>query len=495
MLVNPLFDHDEDNKQKHPKDHDEGYVLKHRRVRTIQPLHTDIKPDEPAQPDHKARVVHHTNHPVQPSTPNTSQTPIAAVTPGQQVDPSANAAVELIRRKVQSLYAGEPDVKEELQEAAEPVRHPSKHQQFMQQLSTSGKSLAQIQTEWHNYYVALPDDEKHEVWREFYQTNSKQPSAYTSFVAGQVQASQKARTPIGLPGAVSPSSHEPKPQAVVAEHLPSPNYEAQRKHRTMGTQLKKQIVDKVGLSAEAQRKAKQHFQSLVFGIGTGLIVLVVFLFGFFNEVIIAPFIQPSRHVSATPIIVGSDTVAAGDSTEVIIPKINVQIPTVYNVGSSEEANIENNLEDGVVHYPTTVEPGQKGNAAFFGHSSNNIFNKGKYKFAFVLLHELVPGDIFYLTYNKTVYTYRVYDKKIVPPSQVSVLNNVPDKTATATLITCDPPGTSTNRLVVWGEQISPDPAGATAPTTNNSDVANTTPTSLPSEGPTLWGRFWKWLTN
>lgn len=497
MLVNPLFDHDEDDTKKHLKDHDEGYVLKHRRAKTIQPLHKDIQPETPAQPDHKARVVHHTNHPTAPST--TKAAPAAPQTKApkeheEQVDPSANAAVELIRRKVQSLYAGEPDVKEELQEAAEPIRHPSKHQQFMQQLSTSGKSLAEIQTEWHNYYVALPDDEKHAVWREFYQTNSKQPSAYTSFVAGQVQsAGKKEASPIGLPGAVSPSDH--KPQAVVAEHLPSPNYEAQRKHRTMGKQLKKQIVDKVGMSAEAQRKAKQHFQSLVFGVGTGLIVLVVFLFGFFNEVIIAPFIQPSRHVSATPIIVGSDTVAAGSSTEVIIPKINVQIPTVYDVGSSEEANIENNLEDGVVHYPTTVEPGQKGNAAFFGHSSNNIFNKGKYKFAFVLLHELVPGDIFYLTYNKTVYTYRVYDKKIVPPSQVSVLNNVADKTATATLITCDPPGTSTNRLVVWGEQISPDPAGATAPTTNNGDTVNTTPTTLPSEGPTLWGRFWNWLTN
>ncbi|HEX9153408.1 MAG TPA: sortase, partial [Candidatus Saccharimonadales bacterium] len=178
--------------------------------------------------------------------------------------------------------------------------------------------------------------------------------------------------------------------------------------------------------------------------------------------------------------------------EVIIPKINVQIPVIYDEPSVTEASVQRALERGVIHYASTVNPGEQGNAAVFGHSSNNIFNKGKYKFAFVLLHELVPGDIFYLTYNKTVYTYKVFDKKIVPPTEVSVLGGVADKPATATLITCDPPGTSTNRLVVWGEQISPDPAGAATPTITNTP-STATPTELPSEGPTLWSRFWNWV--
>lgn len=291
------------------------------------------------------------------------------------------------------------------------------------------------------------------------------------------------------------------PKAVVGDHLPSLNYEARKKHRAdrapAGSgRLKKQILDKVNISAETQNKAKQQLQSLFFGLGTGVIVLIIFLFGFFNEVFIAPFIQPSRHVSATPIIVNSDGVAASDASEVIIPKINVQIPTVFDSKSVNEEDVQSALERGVTHYPTTALPGQQGNTAFFGHSSNNIFNKGKYKFAFVLLHELVPGDIFYLTYNKQVYTYKVYDKKIVPPSEVSVLNNVPGKAATATLITCDPPGTSTNRLVVWGEQISPDPSGAAAATpTTPANTDQSSPATLPSEGPTMWGRFWNWLFN
>jgi len=227
----------------------------------------------------------------------------------------------------------------------------------------------------------------------------------------------------------------------------------------------------------------------VFGIGLAALVVLVFLFGFFNEVVIAPFIQPSGHASATPIILSQDSLAPNSTPEVIIPKINAQLPTIYGTSVNED-DVENSLEDGVVHYASTSVPGQQGNAAFFGHSSNNIFNKGKYKFAFVLLHELVPGDIFYLTYNGKVYTYRVFQKQVVEPTDTWVLNPVAGKTATATLITCDPPGTSLHRLVVWGEQIDPDPsAAAAAPTTTAQQ-----PAQLASNGPTLWSRFWHWAT-
>jgi len=100
------------------------------------------------------------------------------------------------------------------------------------------------------------------------------------------------------------------------------------------------------------------------------------LFSFFNQIIIAPFIQPSRHVGSLPLIISSVTVPTNTTPEVIVPKINVEIPVNYNLTSDNEATIETALEDGVIHYPTTVDPGEDGNAAFFGHSSNNIFNLG-----------------------------------------------------------------------------------------------------------------------
>jgi sortase A len=176
---------------------------------------------------------------------------------------------------------------------------------------------------------------------------------------------------------------------------------------------------------------------------------------------------------------------------VTIPKINVQIPIDFSVNSYDENVIENDLNSGVIHYPNTVLPGQNGNAAYFGHSSGNIFNNGKYKFAFTLLHDLTTGDLFYVTYNGTTYAYRIFAREVVPPSDVGVINETQGKQATAELITCDPPGISTNRLVVWGEQISPAVSGNS--TASTSAPVQGQPTVIAGNGPTLWDQLINWL--
>jgi sortase A len=252
--------------------------------------------------------------------------------------------------------------------------------------------------------------------------------------------------------------------------------------------IKKQILSRV--SQRGTLQAKHHVQSLLFGIGLGCIALMLLLMGFFNERFIAPFITPSKAVSNTPIIIDPNDTVAPNDTKVIIPKINVEIPVVYDEPSIEEHAIQNALERGVVHYATTPNPGEQGNAVLFGHSSNNILNKGKYKFAFVLLNRLDEGDTFMLTHGGKRYVYRVYGKKIVKPTEVGVLGAAA-KPNSATLITCDPPGTSINRLVVTGEQITPDPAANVASKTAPPTAA--APADIPSNAPTLWNRLTSWL--
>jgi LPXTG-site transpeptidase (sortase) family protein len=261
------------------------------------------------------------------------------------------------------------------------------------------------------------------------------------------------------------------------------------------SQLRDHVRRTADTSASGKPKltAKHHIQSLAFGLGFGALVLFIVLFGFFNQTVIAPFITPARYASATPIIIAPGDISPTKKPEIIIPKINLQIPAIYSATSDNEAEIERHLQNGVVHYPSTELPGQKGNAVFFGHSSNNIFNPGKYKFAFTLLHKLVPGDNFYLTYDHKVYAYQVYKKKIVDPSDVSVLNNLKEHPSSATLITCDPPGTSINRLAVWGEQVSPNPKHNTKP--------KPTPTEsgaeyhLATDGPSPWKSIKTWIAN
>ncbi|HJP95988.1 MAG TPA: sortase [Candidatus Saccharimonadales bacterium] len=465
--MNPLFAADDDDHKKKPQQ-DTSYVLPNRHGRKIQPLHEDLQAEHAAS-HHKPE--HHKH------------------------ETKVNPAVALIRSKLETMYAAEPSSQAETEiSTVQPAPQRSKHQQFMYELSRSGKSLAQIQTEWHNYYVALPDAEKHQVWQEFYANNGKNVAAFGSQQPAQTQPAAQSTTPEPAKPQEKPAPVNPISSMISlnqAEEAPKTQPEFGRASKTKSAKaIHKKIVRKIATASASQTKAVQHAKSVLFGIGSGLLVLMIVLFGLFNEMVIAPFIQPSSSAGSTPIILSSDSVAPTSTPEVIIPKINVEIPVDYSLTTNDENAIENSLESGTVHYPSTVKPGEQGNTAIFGHSSNNIFNPGKYKFAFVLLHQLVPGDLFYLTYGGKVYTYKVYTKQVVKPSQVEVLNNVADKTATATLITCDPPGTSLNRLVVWGEQVSPDPSGATAPTA----TATTTPAKINGNGPSLWTRFTNWVT-
>jgi len=397
-------------------------------------------------------------------------------TPGNGKD---DAAVNLIRQKIDAIHTTEPDAAEEVTEVQHAAHRPSKHQQFMKELSGSGKSLAEIQTSWHNYYVSLPDEEKHQVWQEFYAEHDKQQKQPETKPSNPVVPNQALR----LPSSSSPAVHQVSPPSA---------HQSRRTNTGARTvsEVKKQLLTKANSSVSGKLKAKQHFQSLLFGVGMGAIVVLVLLFGLFNDRFIAPFITPSKTVSDTPIII--DNATAVDSVpKVVIPKINVEIPVVYDEPSVEEHAIQNALERGVVHYATTPSPGEKGNAIIFGHSSNNILNQGKYKFAFVLLKRLEVGDTFYLNKDGVRYAYRVFEKRIVAPTEVDVLTASTGKEASATLITCDPPGTSLNRLVVTGEQISPNPNNNKASTASK-DSATTT--VIPSNAPSIWQRIKDWFS-
>lgn len=385
--------------------------------------------------------------------------------------PDDNLAADLVRKKVEAAYASEPDASEEALDVAEIGVNSklSKHQKFIYELTNSGKSLADIQAGWHEYYAGLPDSEKHQVWREFYSAHA-QASHYAA--ATQTMAPSPPMEYETTPVSHSQTSHKPRKKGPVSRTI---------------ADMRDYVLGNVGSSKKL--KPMQHLQSLAFGLGIGCLVMLIFLFGFFNERFIAPFIQPSRTVSNLPII--DSGAAVGKAPEIIIPKINVEIPVVYDVKTIDDNAIETALERGVVHYADTPSPGQDGNLVIVGHSSNNIFNPGKYKFAFVLLSHLDNGDTFYLQKGGKRYTYQVYKKEIVKPTDVNVLGSQ-DKPATATLITCDPPGTSTNRLVVVGQQISPNPNTNLAASSSSNQLA-TKAAIIPSESPSLWSRFTHWL--
>ncbi|MDO8266133.1 MAG: hypothetical protein Q7T41_04295, partial [Candidatus Saccharibacteria bacterium] len=170
---------------------------------------------------------------------------------------SSNPAVELVRQKLAKLYKKEPDAADEAIEAYEAGNQRSKHQKFMYELTTSGKSLADIQTQWHNYYTGLPDDEKHQVWTEFYETQSQNSRLFST------------------QGAVT---HQ-KP---AVHHLPHPQHKKFEPHqqsdtRTVG-EIKTQLYDKI--NAKGRLSIWQHVKSLLFGLSMAALVGLLITFTF-----------------------------------------------------------------------------------------------------------------------------------------------------------------------------------------------------------------------
>lgn len=410
-----------------------------------------------------------------------------------------DVAVEMIHKKLDRLYSHEPNAKKEEAEVEEMVAEHeklSKHQKYMKHLSEAGLDPAEVQVKWHEYYNGLPEDGKHEVWREFYSEQealkkkkaeeklaeevkkhkSEEPHLITKRAREQHFDSTNYERP-GLPNANLTVSDRPTEPIMGHNHgLTHKKREIRNKHLKKAHSHVKRVT------------SNHHVKSLAFGLSAGFVVVFILLFSFFNERFIIPFIRPNTHVSATPIIIDSSTNGpVGPEAKIIIPKVNVEAPVIYDVPTIEEKDVQAGLERGVVHYVTTPNPGEKGNSVIFGHSSGNILNKGKYKFAFLLLKSLDDNDTFIVQKDGKRYVYKVFNKYITEPTDVSVLQPIAGKIATMTLITCDPPGTSTHRLIIQAEQIFPDPAGNKESSVPTGTVSE--PKKLPSNSPTLWSRL------
>lgn len=123
-----------------------------------------------------------------------------------------------------------------------------------------------------------------------------------------------------------------------------------------------------------------------------------------------------------------------------VPKLNIQDARV-EVGGED-------LSKSLIHYLPSTAPGEYGSVNVFGHSTlPQLFNVKDYKTIFTYLPNLAKGDRIFVDYDNVKYEYEVFDMFVVKPEQISVLEPRFDGSY-MTLITCVPPGTYWNRLVV-----------------------------------------------
>jgi len=141
---------------------------------------------------------------------------------------------------------------------------------------------------------------------------------------------------------------------------------------------------------------------------------------------------------------------------IIIPKIGKNIPLVnvehHDANSSNEWHkiFMKELENWIIKYPGSANPGESGNSFIFGHSSNFPWAKWNYNDVFALLNELTVGDEIIVYFKQKKFVYVVKEKIIVKPGHVSSLaGDAANKQLT--LMTCWPLGTTLNRLLIVTE--------------------------------------------
>jgi LPXTG-site transpeptidase (sortase) family protein len=222
------------------------------------------------------------------------------------------------------------------------------------------------------------------------------------------------------------------------------------------------------VSPPSLRKAKPIFTALA------SFLLLILLFKL--PVIYSQIVFLTNPPSTTPAVTAPVTKAQYTTPTMLIPKINVNAPIVFEPSLDR---IEKGLENGVVHYGNTPAPGQPGNSVIVGHSSNDWWEPGNYKFAFVLLDKMVIGDTFTVDYNGVRYIYETTETKVVEATNLSVL--APTPTPSITLITCWPIGTNLKRFIVKAKQVSPKVSDSEVQVTP-SDTGNirTLPGTAPS---------------
>ena len=249
--------------------------------------------------------------------------------------------------------------------------------------------------------------------------------------------------------------------------------------------LRSKLLGTVQAKAKAVRTSR-HFLPIIAALG----VMFIFLFLQYNREafsFFAAYVAPgSVDTESLDISPGSTTTVTKDD-RILIPKLNVNIPIIWDAVASDQNSLNSAMDKGSAWFNVVganSRPGQNGNSVYSAHSSNDWTDQGDYKFAFAPLVKAKAGDMIYINYQGTRYAYTVTHTKTVQPTEVSALNEGADKPY-ITLITCVPLGTALNRLLVFADQVSPDPKAATA---KPAQATSARPTAMPRNSPTFFER-------
>ena len=397
-------------------------------------------------------------------------------TPTQQTQ---NAAANLLRSQINAMY-GDRNVVVPSRTQVQPSVQTDTHAHAQTQIAPQEDANPYNRThEAHPQPQAEQWKQYHSAWQTYYQKYyegyyAAQTAAKASEPIAQA-ASQQPVAPVGTSANNDYFAHQTDLQETTEEL---------NKDQAL-FELRQKLLGKVQDSAKKIRRSR-HFIPII----ASLSVVLLFVFLQYNRIFIATvsaYVSPGA-ISAQNIVIDptADAVVSADP-RLIIPKINVDVPVVYGVGNDYDSQMAA-MANGLAHFAipgASSHPGQIGNTVLSGHSSNDLFDGGDYKFIFAQLEKMGIGDTVYANYEGKRYTYIVTKTEVVKPTEVSKLV-YPTTKPMLTLITCTPLGTSRDRLLVTAEQVSPDPAAAAQGPAEDSSTSEAT---IPGSSPTFVERL------
>lgn len=365
------------------------------------------------------------------------------------------AAANIVRSQIDSLYTGGG--------AATPSLDPALDDINPYERTHAEHVNPQIE-QWKQY---------HSAWQTYYQ------KYYEGYYTQQLTQTKKALE------AQTGKTQNATPTGYFSQQPSEPTNKETLNREEAIFDLRQKLLSQVKKSAKKVRTSR-HFVPIT----AALVVMIIFAFLQYNQVIVAnvmAYVSPGD-INPQNIVIDPNTdVVVSPDPKLIIPKINVDVPVAYGVGNDYASQMAA-MANGVAQFAipgASSHPGQVGNTAIAGHSSNDLLDRGSYKFIFAQLDKLNVGDTVYANYESKRYTYTVTKIDVVKPDEVNKLV-YPTTKPMMTLITCTPLGTALNRLLVTAEQVSPDPSLSTAAPAS---AGTTAPTTIPGTQPTLVERL------
>ena len=128
-----------------------------------------------------------------------------------------------------------------------------------------------------------------------------------------------------------------------------------------------------------------------------------------------------------------------------IPKVEVSAPLIFVEYIDE---VHKTLDKGVVHFPDSVLPGEKGQTIILGHSAPPNWPDINYDNVFSRLNELEGEDEIFVYFNHQKYNYSVIKKIFLERGEEIPENTLTNSDNMLILISCWPPGKDIRRIAL-----------------------------------------------